>query len=314
VLHEFWTQYDPRQSRVHAFFEGHDDVVFFSPHIEKRLPEGFRLFTYRCEGKPRVMDVFTEITKRAPDIRLTLFFVDKDLDDILGAPWPTDPRVFVTDVYSIENYLVSTQVLRRLLRDSIRLTGVSFNEDVIIAQFESQLRSFQERMLVLMAWILVIRRNGGRPNLSNLDLGAMWRISDDGQTCYVTGSRVHTLSRSTGVTLPRDSTRRLREALRELRRMPAKRIVRGKFEGWFFVEFWKRLIAQLRTLAAEEHGKVNIKIALTHTSLVTTLASYVDTPRPLDLFLQAHLAGSVPLSSLLVRPKMKWWRRLFGTS
>src|SRR5690349_18681648 len=103
VLHEFWTQYDPRQRRLHAFFEGHDDSIFFGRFLTWFEQQGLRVMPYRCEGKRRVYEAFDQITGRIPDIRNVLFFVDKDVDDILGIPWTTDPRIFVTDVYSIEN-------------------------------------------------------------------------------------------------------------------------------------------------------------------------------------------------------------------
>src|SRR5258705_1209658 len=83
VLHEFWAQYAPSKRRVHAFFEGHDDAAFFAPRIEQLLPEGARLYRYRCDGKARVIEAFEEITRRVPGVKSVLFFVDKDLDDVL---------------------------------------------------------------------------------------------------------------------------------------------------------------------------------------------------------------------------------------
>jgi hypothetical protein len=70
--------------RVHAFFEGHDDEVFYRRFLEQYVAAGSRLYGYRCDGKQRVYEAFSQITARYPAIRSVLFFVDKDLDDILG--------------------------------------------------------------------------------------------------------------------------------------------------------------------------------------------------------------------------------------
>lgn len=313
VLHEFWTQFNPSQPRVHAFFEGHDDVSFFVPLIEQRMPRGHRLYRYRCDSKARVFEAFTEITTQRPAVQSVLFFVDKDLDDILGLPWPTDPRIFVTDVYSVENYLVTQEVLLRFFRDSVRLAGVNFGEDAIARQFDAQLRVFHERLLTVMAWILISRRAGQRLNLNNVRLGKMWRFVD-GVLSTVPGSRIDELHKAAGLT-HRTSFTRLREVRRELGRIPPKRVVRGKFEAWFLVEFWKHVVEHLQLLATEAGGKCQSKIDLRHGNIVPTLAQYVDAPQGLELFLHAHFPGKpsnvVPHTSG-TQKRGTWWQRLLG--
>lgn len=292
VLHEFWLQYDPSQKRVHAFFEGHDDVAFFSFHIERAMPKHARLCTYRCEGKARVYEAFGAITARIPDIQATLFFVDKDLDDILGRSWPTDPRIFVTDVYSVENYLVTSGVLSRLLRDAVRLTRVEFDEALVVAHFEQELARFHRRTFSTMAWILEVHRARGVLNLQDVDLSRLASVSDQCEVAPVPRRRLLELERAAGATPTKVSFRRLMHATREIARMPPKRVIRGKFEAWFFVSFWRRVTDQLRTLAKEEGGKLTVKLSLENGAFCVALKSYADTPRSLALFLGAHFPAS----------------------
>src|SRR5882672_6397787 len=138
ALHEFWTNFDPKQPRFHAFFEGHADIVFYKPLIQRHTEAHGRLFTYRCEGKSLVYDAFKAITGRHPNCRGVLFFVDKDIDDIIGEPWPTDPRIYVTDVYSIENYLVCREALRRVIDDLINVRKVAFDMTVSLDHFDRE--------------------------------------------------------------------------------------------------------------------------------------------------------------------------------
>jgi hypothetical protein len=316
VLHEFLAQYDPAQRRVHAFFEGHDDVAFFSKAIERVAPPGFRILAYKCEGKKNVFEAFAAIMQRLPSAKYVLFFVDKDLDDVLGIPWPTDPRIFVTDVYSVENYMVDASALRRLYRSSVRLVGVSFEEEAICSQFEQQWARFWRVMLPVMAWIVFTKRRGGRPNLNNIDLKEICEVSTSCDIASRWGARLDNLRRMTGISDSSAVLSRLLPVARELGRIPAKRVLRGKFEAWFFVEFWKSLVKQLQQLAKESGGSVTIKIPLEHSTFVTVMAGHVEVPRSLDLFLSAHFPRRDPelehVSSRLGRNSriQNWWSKV----
>jgi Protein of unknown function (DUF4435) len=312
ILHEFLTQYDASSGRVHAFFEGHDDIAFFIPALKRYVAAGTLVIPYRCEGKARVYEAFSEITERIPGVRSVFFFVDKDLDDILGLPWPTDPRVFVTDVYSVENYLVARSTLTSLLRNAVRLRDVTFDEAVILHQFEEQLARFQRLMLPVMAWILIARRAGAKPNLANVSMVDICGITGDCEVRAARGKRLKALLRNAGVAETGSLFRLMRHTVKELRRLPPKRIVRGKFEAWFFVEFWKHLVRQLVSLAQESGGKATVKLTLEHGNFVPTLAAHGALPRSLELFLETHFPQAVPDAPPAQRRRsiQSWWQRL----
>lgn len=261
------------------------------------LPPGCRLLTYRCDGKPRVYEAFGQITARYPDIRSVLFFVDKDLDDVLGVPWPTDPRVFVTDVYSVENFLVCREVLVRFYQDAIRLTGVEFGTAALLERFDRQLLRFHRMAIPLVAWIVVARRAGLRPNLGNIELQRLFGLSEDCDVGIRPCKRVAYLAGATGVSMTAGLFRRVSQTCREVRRIPAKRVVRGKFEAWFFVEFWKKLTKQLQTLSREANATLTVKIGLEQSNLVPTLVGHATIPRSLELFLGLHFPRGGPAAS-----------------
>jgi hypothetical protein len=217
-----------------------------------------------------------------------LFFVDKDLEDILGEPWPTDPRIFVTDVYSIENYLVSREVLGRLYSDSIRLRDVHFQIDPFLDRFDEQLAQFHRLSIPLMAWVVMMRRAGLKPNLNDVNAGELFELSDDCSIHKRPCGRVEYLTRVTGVPQTPGIFRRLRHTSRELNRIHPKRFVRGKFEAWFFVEFWKHLTRRMQALAKETNGNLVVKVPLEKSNFVTVLVARATMPRSLDLFLGQH--------------------------
>jgi hypothetical protein len=126
----------------------------------------------------------------------------------------------------------------------------------------------------------------------------MWRVSHSGVPIPIRGQRLRILTSQTAISRSAVSMDRVREAKRELGRVPVKRILRGKFEAWFFLKFWHRLVAQLQEAAREGGGKVNIKIQLAQNNLIQILASYVNTPLSLELFLRAHLHSELTVPSI----------------
>lgn len=107
TFHKFLTNYDPSTDRVFAFVEGEADEPFYRAQIQKYVPDQRLIYIYNCDGKKNVCDLYAEVVKKYPKCERVLFFLDKDVDDIVGAPWPADPRIFVTECYSIENYVVT---------------------------------------------------------------------------------------------------------------------------------------------------------------------------------------------------------------
>lgn len=309
VLHEFLAQHDPKLPRIHAFFEGHDDISIIRPTIERHLSADTKLFVYRCDGKSKVYEAFKSIVTREPNIKVALFFVDKDLDDILGVPLITDPRIYVTDFYSVENYVVSLDVFRAFYDDAIRTVGVTFDFEAIAIQFDLQLKRYQKAILLIMAWVIAIRRSGVRPNLSNVQLNNFFRINNQCELEILHVDRLKTLCQSTGVASSSTTFRRVAPIIREISRLPPKRVIRGKFEAWFLVEFWKRMVENLRSLAGETGGKVEAKMTLEHSTLATVLARYLPAPESLNRFLVANIQ---PAPVLVVKAKSNFFKRLLG--
>lgn len=289
VLQQFLAQYDPKRRSVYAFVEGHEDEIFVRRILIGRTSPDTYVYTYRCEGKHKVYQTFEAIAERHPSAKTILFFVDKDLDDVLGTPWPTDPRIFVTDVYSVENYLVSVEVLEALFRDAVRLRGVEFDVAPLLAVFEREWSRFCRTMIPVMAWIVMVRRAGGKPNLGSLELRDLVSVSPD-CACSSRRRRMEVLARITGVQPPAGAPQRLLETSRELRRLDAARIVRGKWSAAFFVMFWKEMLERIRHSAAEGGGAVNCSLALEKGNFVATLAPLAGEPRALARFLDQHMS------------------------
>jgi hypothetical protein len=286
LLHEFKTNYDPQRSRVHGFVEGYEDLVFYRSAIQEIAGPKFRVYMYRCGNKGAVYDAFRRLTADGTT-KGALFFADKDLSDILGETWPIDESIFVTEVYSIENYFVSRPAFERLCRDLIRVCDFTFAFEPVFAHFENQLCAFHRLMLTVMAWIACARAAGLRPNLNNIKLGEVFSLSDDGSV-KASKNRLRCIARAAGVDPSKVPFREVRKLRRRFAQIDPKLCIRGKFEMWFMISFTLFFIQKLGTVAEEVGGSVSLRVQINQQNPVETLVGRIPTPAALSAFLTRH--------------------------
>jgi hypothetical protein len=203
--------------------------------------------------------------------------------------------------YSIENYIVTSHTFERALDAYIRIRDVSVPIEPLLRQFERELKNFQRQIMPLMGWILVVRRYGLKPNLNNIDLHKIFYFTDDFELKFGPRKRIDYLDSSCGVASNPVIVRQIRRTTNELLRLPPKRVIRGKFELWFFVEFFKRAFRQIQLVAEEAGGSAKLHLSLEHNNAIEALAEKVQMPSSLETFLRLHI--SLPLRASHEGPK-----------
>lgn len=216
-----------------------------------------------------------------------LFFADRDLSDILEETWPVDERIFVTEVYSIENYFVSRATFERLCRDLIRLGNFTFEFEPVFAHFESQLCAFHRLMLTVMAWIASARAAGLRPNVNNIKMGEIFFLSEDGSV-KASKNRLQYIAKATGIDPAAVPLREVRKLRRRFAETEPKLCIRGHFEMWFMISFTLFFIQRLATVAEEVGGSVSLRVQINQQNPVETLIGRIPTPAALATFLTRH--------------------------
>lgn len=287
VLHEFLTNFDPAKNRLHCFYEAREDEIFYRSFITPRTQA--RLFPYLCGNKDEVYAVFASVGKHR-GYGQALFFVDKDLSDILKEARSMHARLFVTRYYSIENYLVSEEVLRRFCNDFIQCRGVVCDHEQSCADFTKALSAFYKLVLPIMAWIVAVRRIGQRPNLRNINLKVFLGFDEHLQVVRLKKRhRLAVLCNVTGAAPAAGLVRDLRKALMELRSHDPKSVVRGHFEAWFLVEYLKALFETLRLKTRERGGAATLIPAVEHSSFVPLAVPVISIPPDIDAFLAQNI-------------------------
>lgn len=279
--------YRPNGQTIHAFFEGREDESFYVNYIDAAIPAGWRPFYYRCGSKLKVCDAWRAFA--ALDQRRLLFFVDKDHDDIVGVSDPAEaaPNVFVTEWYSIENYLVEDALVRRYVRDILHLDLGRPEEDAVISWFSEQRDWFYRQSLTISAWIVAARMENTVVHVANVDMEKLFTIDDAGAIRKVSVNRAEYLRHQCGVTTSPVASKLLSVA-RDLRGKHAKTHIRGKFDVWFLVAFLRRLPMLLEPI----YGPVvhRIRTPLSCSNALEVLGPRTQPPAALQEFLVQRMA------------------------
>lgn len=308
-----------RPGFLHLFFEGPDDPSFYMGFIEHRyIPPQRVEEPYICKGKNGVYETYEKVMKRLsgePEIAnriKVLFFVDKDHSDIDGKVYPLSDVIFTTDFYSIENYVVSSDMFRKVWNEYYHFqgTGTDSIPDYLSFQslFNDQLKVFYNLMIPVMAWIIVARRKGGNPQLKQLDLDNIFRLNDDLQIemrvvrKYTSQrdalERMCNASMAYDIHADIDATILILEQIEE-----PKKFVRGKFEVWFFSKFVKKL-AEKFYAQSDIPFKFRNETQVEEEQFLHAFGYRTPIPNSLQVFLERHLLHFPEESQSVANPKL----------
>lgn len=293
VYHQFLLKNTNFAECVHIFVEGHDDLSFYTGFVRRFLPHPNRLHTYKCHNKLGVYETHTKVMKVISSKNIALFFVDKDFSDILNENYSSAPNIYITDYYSIENYLVTDEIFERILNEVYHFPDIMLDTLKIQEKFQTELEHFYNLMLPITAWIIWARRNSQKPNLRNLDLSKMFILNDDlvlekTDMCKQSGEITY-LERMCQVATPPGWQDNVTLIINELSTLPKKKFIRGKFEVWFLVKFLSKLTMLLREALSENRETVKIRTPIGEGNIVAVLGPRIQMPTSVEKFLQEHL-------------------------
>src|SRR5947209_3898747 len=100
ILHLFRMKHARRSDDIYLFVEGADDEDFYAPFVERMCTMPRTVHSLWCDGKEGVLAVRSLVYKNFGHSTRSLFFVDKDLEDIVDESHSDDERTYVTDYYS----------------------------------------------------------------------------------------------------------------------------------------------------------------------------------------------------------------------
>lgn len=294
AFHQFALAQTRETSRTHfLFFEGDDDPLFYVSFVLPSIND-CPYVELMCDGRDGVLKAHELCARDGRAADRTMFFVDKDLTDFLHSGAVSSPKVFETENYSFENYIVCESVFRRFWVERLKLSVLDSRYKHHVELFCVLHNSFMKKMRLVMAYILMGRGLDGRQvfklNLNNVRLEKVFAIDCEQRRVKWLPSGITDLLSSIGQTscagLSRFDARKT--YAKYLMKQPPKTYVRGKYELWFFVsvlaEFTRRLADRK---AAEACGMARARPvdSISHSNCLNSLAALTPCPEKLATFL-----------------------------
>lgn len=139
-------------------FEGDDDKVVYSQWIRRIRPD-LDYEPFPCDGKNGVLMLLAVVSRDRGGLEKNIyFFIDRDYDDLRGMP--PQESVFMTDKYSVENYLVSPDVVTELLKNEFHCHTKLEVRDAVTKIFEGTYDEFLKITKEINRRIFVARKLG----------------------------------------------------------------------------------------------------------------------------------------------------------
>ena len=218
--------------------EGPGDRCVYYHWIRSEAPD-LQYEFFQSGNKDRVLKLFDSLTRDRTGLGDRVYYcVDRDFDDLQGRV--EHPRIFVTDRYAVENYIVTADVLNDILAlefhcnglPQVRLRVIELFERVygehLIATREMNFRAYVEAVLKMAR----VKPYPERINqICKVELTSVTALDIDPSEVILWGREV-----------AEDEVQRLRAAFEGLK--PEERY-RGKFALCFFVK-WLDLLRSAR--------------------------------------------------------------------
>ena len=140
-------------------FEGELDKGAYYQWV-RRFRSELTYEPFPCGGKRYVLE-FREMLKRdLGDLGTRVyFFVDRDFDEFRGYD-PDPATTFATDQYSIENYLVTREVLEELLKDEFHCHAEPAVRNACLSIFDQRLSEFLAATQAINLRLFIARKRG----------------------------------------------------------------------------------------------------------------------------------------------------------
>ncbi len=138
-------------------FEGVEDKTVYYIWIQRLRDLSYEPFP--CFGKKKVLEFFKMLLRDMGGLdKGVYFFVDRDFDDLGGLQ--SDPRIFMTDRYSIENYLVDERVLEEILKNELQCHANTQLRRILVSIFSERYSEFLEVTKELNFRLFAAKANG----------------------------------------------------------------------------------------------------------------------------------------------------------
>lgn len=260
-------------------FEGDDDKIIYYQWVRRSKPE-MSYESFPCNGKDQLLALLDSVRDDMTGLAdAVYFFVDRDFDELKGRS-PGDD-VFVTEHYSVENYLVSSDVLEEILKIEFHCHANKETRDEIIKIFNRTYDEFLELTRGINKRLFVARVMGASVKPLPEKINRIAKVNLLGvEPGTQTDAEVVEFRDVEPVPQP--------EVIAAFERLDGRERYRGKFALMFFIRWLDELAEQARAPDRGVFARVDNRSAVRRSEVtLTSLASKSALPAGLSAFIGA---------------------------
>ncbi|MCG7928860.1 MAG: DUF4435 domain-containing protein [Candidatus Thiodiazotropha lotti] len=287
--HEFLSRFSKKTKVVYGFVEGKEDPCFYRGFVDHFLPDDYEVELWPAGNRDQVLRIHRDIDWRRFPKKRIVFFVDRDLTDLIPEKLPSDINIYITDKYSIENSISNRGTCRRMLTEVFGFSHVSHYEmDQVCDKFETEIENYFIAMIPIMARILFWRRSAANANLNNINIGKMMSVQDAtlvvDESSAAKTARIEYLHRCVGIVF--DQRIDISTELADFSKVSAYRnFVRGKYVMWFMVEFCKSVHHSATSFFSACEKPPKMKVSISTANAVTIIGNRTRVPQSFRSFI-----------------------------
>jgi hypothetical protein len=210
---------------------------------------------------------------------------------------PKSKSFFVTNYYSIENYLVNVDTVEIVWTDIYKLPQNDPRLAQVLQQFQLGHKRFIQLIGPMMAWgiaqkkqepklALAEKRSEKGLNLNNANLKKVFELDSDLKP-FKKSSGFENLKKATAFNHQLNFAS-FKNELNKIKGLEPKKYIRGKFELWYLISFLIELSKILTT--KNQPKRAVIKVQLTYENAIEILGGKVPYPKLLNDFLDDNFS------------------------
>lgn len=259
-------------------FEGDDDKIVYHQWI-RRIDARKRYICFPCGGKGHLLSLRSSLASDRTGLsRSVYFFVDRDFDDLRGQTAGED--VFVTEYYSVENYLVDRDIIDDILQIEFHCHSSPKLRKKLIIFFDKAYDSFIERTRHHNFRLFVARKTGIEVKTIPSSINKLAKISIDSTSeGSLTAEQIISYVKD-----PDSTSIKLRA---EFLCLDGKYRFRGKFAIAFLFKWLDQLVEENKKKGCGIFGELDNNSAFRLSEItLNSLASRSKIPTGLDEFVK----------------------------
>lgn len=293
IFFDYLLNVEKSEPTLHIFMEGKTDFSFYGTLIQRTFNHQIKVEPEVCGNKKSVIEARKKILARPIPNQYSAFFVDKDVDDIIGNEFDLE-GIHETEYYSMESYLICSKLFRSTIMELFRLQGSQAQFDTLHDKFVNLNSAFCRWAEDLMAWIIFARAINADPCLSNIKMKDLINITDELEFeellnkeelyCYLhETAKCHFTPLQNGIEKTKDT----------IKDKDPRQYIRGKYHIWIMTKAINKAKA---CLEQANDQKIKLHVNVTDENILDILAPRIKMIQSIENYLKEIV--STPMAAV----------------